>query len=329
MKMKQHLARLPEKRGQGMMLLAGLLLLSLRLTAPAGAAVQDDEDSSLQENRQIYPEKESERTPENIRGYDLMPHPLSMTWESEETGLQIVGELIRAGSKTVTIKSQNRLHQIAWEDLTEESQRQARRFQVKGHIEPLPLKPEQQATLDKWGVHSFRYLRTPTKVLKFLLYAPDKMTPGREYPLLLFLHGMGGSGTDNFKQWMDAGETPKYFVDKGFQLHMPCYVMIPQSEDPKSVWESGGYVQPKPVLSLVAQAIDVMKISIAPQMDMKRLYLTGLSSGAYGCFDTLAMFPGKFAAAVPVSGGCEYARFNPSNARPVWMAFNRDDPAVF
>ncbi|WP_332369596.1 prolyl oligopeptidase family serine peptidase [Spirosoma telluris] len=40
-------------------------------------------------------------------------------------------------------------------------------------------------------------------------------------------------------------------------------------------------------------------------MDPKRVYLTGISMGGYGVWQTAVAYPDKFAAIVPLCGGCD------------------------
>ena len=269
-----------------------------------------------------YPRSEAERTPENVRGYDSSPHLLDIVWEYK-SGWRIEGEPVRVGSQTLTVRHHGRLHRLVFDRLTEPCKVRARRFQVTGRIEPLPLPPEQQQELDGWHVRSYRYVRAPGQTITFLLYAPDGKPPARgERPLLLFLSGSGGVGTDNFRQWTDANGVVKNLLSPDFQRHLPCYVLIPQSENSDNAWVGPTPQYPGHALELAVQSIDILKSSLAPRIDMKRLYVTGLSAGAYGCFQALEAFPGKFAAAVPVQGTDLYEGLNRDNARPMWMVFN-------
>ena len=294
-----------------------------------GAAVEpddlsvDDESESFQIHGIQVPQ--AEQKPENT-AYCALPDFLLIDFESEETGMKITGKLVRAGSKTVGVQVNGKLINLEIADLTEDSKKLVRRFQVRGIVKPLPLDDVQMDRLDEKRLESYSYIRSPGKKVDFLLYTPKiAKSPGREIPLILYLHGMGGSGTDNLKTLKDGHGAVLHLLGENFQKFMPCYVLIPQSHNVENAWRSWATVGGERPLAQAVHAIDTLKADIAPDIDMRRLYLTGLSSGGMGCFDALSLFPGKFAAAVSVSGDVGYEQIGPWNVRPVWMVFNKND----
>jgi|GEM_PF-6459955 len=294
--------------------------------APHAAFKDDERDTRVNLGPEI---SQSERKPENT-AYCAVPNFQILELESEDTGIRITGKIVRAGSKTIDLLVNGKIKNIDIEDLTEESQMFVRRFQVRGKIDPLPLSREATYDLDAKGIKSYSYTRNPLRKVNFLLYSPKGAGErGREFPLILFLHGTGGCGNDNFKPWKtDAGGIAQHLTGDDFQKHMPCYIMIPQAQNTGSPWLTWDTSRDRPLADAV-RAIDTLKAGIAPNIDMRRLYLTGLSAGAYGCFDALVLFPGKFAAAVPVAGVAGYETFADWNVRPVWMSFNRGDKQIY
>ena len=53
-------------------------------------------------------------------------------------------------------------------------------------------------------------------------------------------------------------------------------------------------------------------------IDASRLYVTGISLGGYGTWDTIQRWPGYFAAAVPVSGAGDPALASELRNVPIW-----------
>ena len=45
-----------------------------------------------------------------------------------------------------------------------------------------------------------RFFKTETRVMPYRLFIPSGYDKRRQYPLVLWLHGAGGSGTDNWRQ---------------------------------------------------------------------------------------------------------------------------------
>src|SRR5262245_34035223 len=62
------------------------------------------------------------------------------------------------------------------------------------------------------------------------LFVPKNYTAHRTYPLVLFLHGGGGSGVDNLKQIQGGnGFMIDLLTKSESQARFPCFVVAPQS----------------------------------------------------------------------------------------------------
>ena len=111
--------------------------------------------------------------------------------------------------------------------------------------------------------------------------------PGK-LPVILFLHGSGERGSDNKKQ-LDAGLGPyvrKHLAD------FPALVVFPQVE------ENGEWMGANVDMALAALEAATREFNGDPQ----RAYLTGISMGGYGTWETALKAPNRFAALVPVCG---------------------------
>ncbi len=152
------------------------------------------------------------------------------------------------------------------------------------------------------------------KSLPYLLYLPPdySVTDDHEWPLLVFLHGSGERG-DGELQAVSRHGPPKR-IAKGD--HFPCVVVSPQC--PKDEWWDT-----EAILLLIEE------IQKTHRIDPTRIYLTGLSLGGYGTWETACRYPEKFAAILPICG-----KGNPIRAKraltemPVWCFHGSDDPAV-
>lgn len=137
---------------------------------------------------------------------------------------------------------------------------------------------------------------------------PDKIEPGKQYPLVLLLHGAGGRGDDNRGQIVDAGGGEA--LDKmGVSGKYAAYVMagqVPGGQLWVDVpWSGLDHEMPKisaPMRGML-EALDAFIADENNHVDARRVYVIGLSMGGYGTWDAIQRRPDRFAAAVPICGG--------------------------
>jgi poly(3-hydroxybutyrate) depolymerase len=77
---------------------------------------------------------------------------------------------------------------------------------------------------------------------------------------------------------------------------------------------------------LALAALDALRKEF--NLDPSRLYLTGLSMGGYGTWDTIARHPKLFAAAVPVCGGGDESTAPAIKDLPIWCFHGGADKTV-
>ncbi len=124
--------------------------------------------------------------------------------------------------------------------------------------------------------------------LPYLVYVPRDYDAARRWPLVLFLHGRGESGTDGWRQLLQ-GLPPALFQAPE---RWPAIILMPQKPDPEREWES----YEKALLALVDRARRTWTI------DPERVILTGLSQGGHGSWVLGARHPDLWAAVGPVCG---------------------------
>ena len=129
-----------------------------------------------------------------------------------------------------------------------------------------------------------------TKILKadYLLYLPKDygQEPGHKWPLLVFLHGSGESGSDLNKVKTHG---PAKLLAQGKDL--PFVVVSPQAPTSRQGWN----------LEVLNALLD--EVIAKYRVDSERVYLTGLSMGGYGAWAWATANPERFAAVVPICGG--------------------------
>ncbi len=167
--------------------------------------------------------------------------------------------------------------------------------------------------------------------MPYRLYIPDDYDCGKEYPLVLFLHGAGERGDNNESQ-LAIG------IRHMFWEGSPAYdsiIVAPQvANDRRWVdidWEYGVFnrKQVKETRELKAAMAILGEVMELCNIDRDRVYVTGISMGGYGTFDAIARHGSIFAAAAPVCGGCDPETDAKSNMRiPLWMFHGSADTTV-
>ena len=148
------------------------------------------------------------------------------------------------------------------------------------------------------------------RTLDYLLYLPDRYANAESLPMIVFLHGAGERGNDIQKVKKHG---PPKIVESNPDFEF--IVLSPQCP-------AGQRWNPQDVLSLVNHVLETHKV------DRQRIYLTGLSMGGYGTWDTAVSHPYAFAAIAPICGGG-----NPLFARkirhlPIWVFHGAKDKVV-
>ncbi len=142
------------------------------------------------------------------------------------------------------------------------------------------------------------------------------VTPGRiddeALPLIIFLHGDWQDGTNNESQLGGYGNGSLKLVDAALRDSIPLVYIAPET--------THAYWPPARVAAVVADALKQF-----PMIDPKRVYLTGISDGATGVWDTLKAWPQCFAAAVPMSGMTETAGLVSITGVPQWIFHGEKD----
>lgn len=123
----------------------------------------------------------------------------------------------------------------------------------------------------------------------YLLYLPKQYNATKAtFPVVIYLHGGSQRGQDLSK--LKVYGLPS-LVDKGRDF--PFIIVSPQCPDGK-FWSTDNW-------------FDLLydELTTKYRVDKKRIYLTGISMGGYGAWQTAVAYPDKFAALMPLCGGCD------------------------
>ena len=135
----------------------------------------------------------------------------------------------------------------------------------------------------------------------YQVFVPAHRANGAMLPVILFLHGSGERGSDNHAQ-LKAGLGP--YV-RGHAADFPAIVVFPQVEE-NGEWMGANVDMALAALDAASDEFDG---------DPQRSYLTGLSMGGYGTWETALKAPTRFAALVPICG----ALLAPNDERKLYV----------
>lgn len=139
-------------------------------------------------------------------------------------------------------------------------------------------------------------------------------------PLFVIFHGAGALGNDNIKQHLENTRLYKHILKEN------CNILSPQAP----YGANRGEVLIQSYIKSVKKLIDELPIDF----DRNRIYIVGSSFGGCCVWHISYLFPGYFAAAVPVMGkfffyndfGCYDIK--KLTQTPLWVAHSSDDTNV-
>jgi len=146
--------------------------------------------------------------------------------------------------------------------------------------------------------------------LDYLLFLPQGYATSRQrWPLMIFLHGAGESGTNLTK--LKVLGPPKIVETKP---DFPFILVSPQTS--REGWNPD---------TLNALLDDVLR---KYRVDKDRVYLTGASMGGSGTWRMAAAHPERFAAIAPICGRGDPADAPKLARLPIWVFQGAKDPVV-
>ena len=170
--------------------------------------------------------------------------------------------------------------------------------------------PAQPSEVSPQAAKHFEAQIKVTAQLDYLLFLPEGYAKSKQrWPLILFLHGAGESGTNLAK--LKILGPPKIVESKP---DFPFILVSPQTT-------RGGW-DPDTLNALLDDIIHRYRV------DKDRVCLTGASMGGSGTWRLAAAHPERFAAIAPICG-----RGDPADAKklarlPIWVFQGAKDPVV-
>ena len=156
--------------------------------------------------------------------------------------------------------------------------------------------------------------------LKYGWLAPLHAKAGAQYPLVICLHGSGGSV-----------KASAVLARQPMREQYPTFVMVPFADRPFTwaktdvIRRPGAETMPEKLPVLIEAIRSLMKTEA---IDPARIYITGQSMGGVGSWGAIAQHPELFAAAVPVCGAWPVEDVPKMISVPVWAFHGEKVPTV-
>ena len=157
--------------------------------------------------------------------------------------------------------------------------------------------------------------------MPYRLFVPAGYNHQTKYPLILWLHGSGGAGSDNLRQ-ISGDQIPgtRLWTQRENQARSPSFVVVPQSE---RGWLTNGPSRLSPPMLTVLELIHALQGEF--NIDPQRIYIAGQSNGGLGAWALLENKPDLFAGAVLVSAGVFRERVSSIPKTPLWAFEGAED----
>src|SRR5271156_904820 len=180
------------------------------------------------------------------------------------------------------------------------------------------------AAVEGFKVGSYR---SPSgETMQYRLFVPSGYDPAQKYPIVLWLHGAAGRGSDNVSQ-LSGGNFPgsHIWTSPEIQQKYHAFVLAPQVNVTKG-WARPHTNTPPVAIGLALEILDQVEEEYT--IDLAREYVAGQSMGGEGVWAALSIAPRRFAAAIALCGyGDAYMIPRVAMVR-VWIFQGEEDPIV-
>jgi predicted peptidase len=200
-------------------------------------------------------------------------------------------------------------------------------FPVISSLLAAPLfAPAAELTKDDIDFRKDVYVDAGGARLPYRLFVPLGYDANRKYPLLLWLHGGTGRGSDNVKQLTKENQLGTHFwITSNAQAKFTAFVLVPQCPSGEN-WAEPELNQPGKALQLTLEAL--AKVEKQFPIDPDRVYIAGQSMGGLGVWSLLQMYPEKWAAAIVMSAYDNFTDVAAITRVPLWVFQGDGDESV-
>lgn len=185
------------------------------------------------------------------------------------------------------------------------------------------------------GDYLYRSIVEGEDTLLYRIMYPHDFDRSKQYPVVVFFHGMGERGSDNERQLYHGSRLFRDSLSK-----YPAIVVFPQCPE-TDYWanlyrpDEGGadrkfsfyYAdEPNPSMRLTIKVIE--DLLSQDYTDNARLYASGLSMGGMGTFEFAYRMQDRLACAMPICGGGPPEKAKDMVDVPFWIFHGAKDDVV-
>src|ERR1700687_2036352 len=156
--------------------------------------------------------------------------------------------------------------------------------------------PAAEITKDDVDFRKKVYVSKNGERFPYRLFVPTGYSPEQKYPLILWLHGGEGRGSDTLQQIVHTNQKGAHvWSAPEIQLKFPAFVLAPQCPIGEN-WSDPDLNEPSKALELSLQILTGIQKEFS--IDPDRVYVVGQSMGGLGVYSLLQLYPEKWAAAI-------------------------------
>ncbi len=161
------------------------------------------------------------------------------------------------------------------------------------------------------------------KELCYSLYLPENYTKNKKYPVLMFMHGVGGIG----KNFVGATYSLNLIFKNNADIVKNAIILAPQAPDTEGYWPIDEKSNDQNGWGAIAMRL-LLEIEKTYSCDTNRIYITGNSMGGHGTWNLLETYGEHFAAGIPICGWSNPLSADKFKNIPIWIYHGDQDPTV-
>lgn len=167
--------------------------------------------------------------------------------------------------------------------------------------------------------------------MPYRLHVPAKPEAGKQYPLVLHMHGMGSIGTNNVDQIKTGGADFLRWAKKRGEEFIFVAPQCPKNgrwvkwQQPA---DASYKMQQSPTTQLRMAFMILDEVMAGYPVDPERIYVIGISMGGFATWEMLERRPELFAAALPCCGGGDPTLASRLVDIPIWAFHGDRDKSV-
>jgi predicted peptidase len=183
-----------------------------------------------------------------------------------------------------------------------------------------------EMTKDEVDFRKKVYVSKKGERLPYRLFVPTGYSSDQKYPLVLWLHGGEGRGSDNVQQIVHENQKGTHvWIAPEIQGKFPAFVLAPQCPMPEN-WAEPELNQPSKALLLSLEILASVQKEFS--IDPDRVYLVGQAMGGLGVWSLLQTYPEKWAGAIIVAAYDNFTNTGAISRVPLWVFQGDEDQSV-